>query len=80
MRFLDQDNDKAIKEILVCLTLKEAMELKNSLEDLISCSKNNHAHIPDENLEMEMTLCIYSKEEIDSSFDDRTKKLILENS
>lgn len=74
MRILDRDGDHKLDRILLCLTLNEAKELRESLKALIDKPTGNHAHIPDEGFEKEVTVCIYGGS-LDG-FDKRTRDLI----
>lgn len=77
MRILDEDSDKAIKNILILLTPEEASELRDDLERMLQKNASDeHTHINDMEFEHEMTVAIYSSGEIDS-FNERSKKLIL---
>lgn len=79
MRILNQDNDKSIDNILLCLTESEAKELSDSLLKTIAKPKRNHAHIPSNDYEKEVTICIYDENDIDASWSDRVKVLITQN-
>ena len=79
MRILNQENDKSIDNILLCLTESEVQELIDSLQDIVKQPKGNHAHIPSSDYEKEITLCVYNEKDIDSSFSERVKNLIEQN-
>lgn len=79
MRILDNDTDKKIDNITLCLTRAEASELKDTLEDLLKSSKGNHGHVTDYESNKEITLCIYDQKNLDESFPERIKKLITED-
>lgn len=73
------DSDKKINNVVLYLTPDEAQEMKDSLELLIhDNNKHHHEHIPDRenNFKSEIAICIYKKDNL-SSFDERSKKLIL---
>lgn len=79
MRIYNEDTDKKVNKVILYLTPDEAQELKDSLELIINNSeKHHHEHIPDreDDFKREITVCIYRKENL-SSFDERSKKLIL---
>ena len=79
MRIYDSDSDKKINNVILYLTPDEAREMKNFLDLLLSNNeKHHHEHIPDRenDFKREITVCIYEKENL-SSFDERSKKLIL---
>jgi len=79
MRIYNEDTDKKVNKIILYLTPDEAEELKDSLELIIhNNEKHHHEHIPDreDDFKREITVCIYKKDNL-SSFDERSKKLIL---
>ena len=71
--------DKKVNKIILYLTPDEAQEIKDSLEIIINNNeKHHHEHIPDRDSDFkrEITICIYKEDNL-SSFDERSKKLIL---
>lgn len=79
MRILNNDSDKKLDNITLCLTKAEAEELKDTLEGILAKPKSNHGHIPDYEASKELTVCVYDTSDLDSSFHDRIKKLIKED-
>jgi len=77
MRILNEDDDKALKKIILYLTKEEAQELKTSLVDILE-KKHHHSHVSSENSKKEVSLCVYDVNNL-AFFDDRSKKLILED-
>lgn len=78
MRILDADNNKAINNLNLYLTMEEAKEMLGDLENLINnYGKNEHTHINDAEYEREIRLVLYNMNNL-NSFDERSKKLILE--
>ena len=80
MRIFNLDTDKKVNKIILYLTPDEAQEMKDSLELIINNEKHHHEHIPDRESDFrrEITVCIYKKGNL-SSFDERSRKLILNN-
>lgn len=79
MRILNQDNDNAIKKILILLTTEEATELRDDLGKMLQKNQSNeHAHINDKEYIHEITFAIYKDGEIDS-YNERTKTLIVKD-
>lgn len=79
MRILNQDTDKSTQNILLCLTKSEALELRDELERLLSSNqRDNHGHINDTEYQREITVTIYDDSNL-IGFDDRTKRLIVED-
>lgn len=79
MRIYNIDSDKKINKVILYLTDEEAQEMKDSLELLINNNaKHHHEHIPDrsDDFKREITVCIYKEDNL-SSFDERSRKLIL---
>ena len=79
MRIYNIDTDQKINNVILYLTCEEAQEMKDSLELIINNNeKHHHEHIPDREsgYKREITVCIYKKDNL-SSFDERSKKLIL---
>lgn len=78
MRFLNQENGQSINDMLLLMTYQEACEIRDDLERLISSEKlNDHRHIYDADFKHELTLSIYSENNLDS-YQDNIRKLILE--
>lgn len=62
MRIFDENSDKSLENVTLYLTLSEAKELRDSLIDLIDKPLNNHSHIPSDDFQKELTVCIYDSE------------------
>lgn len=78
MRFLNQENGQSMNDILVLMTYQEACEIRDDLERLILSNKlNDHSHISDAEYKHELTLSIYSENNLDG-YQENIKKLILE--
>ncbi len=75
MRILDEENDKPTKRALVLLTPEEAREFRDALEHVLKRPDNNHAHISDSTYEREITLAIYTPDNL-KHFNERVKMLI----
>lgn len=75
MRILDEISDKSLDKVAIYLTHDEALELRDSLIDLLEKSLNNHAHIPSENLQKEITVCVYDFDNL-NGFNERSVSLI----
>jgi hypothetical protein len=77
MRIYDADTDKKVNRITLYLSTDEANEMKDALEALLSDRKNHHhEHIPDSDFKREITVCIYREDNL-STFDERSRKIIL---
>jgi len=77
MRILDEDNDKALKNLMILLTIEEAAELRDDLERMLQKNDSNeHTHINDMEFNHEITVVVYNNRKIDC-FNERTKRLIL---
>ena len=76
MRIFDQENDKALKSVILYLKLEEAKELLNDLKDAVEKNDVNfHAHVNDDEYAHEITLLIYDEKNIEP-LNERSKKLI----
>jgi hypothetical protein len=78
MRILNEENNAATTNIVLMLTLEEAKELRDGLDQLIESdlTKNMHIHVSDNEYDHEITAAIYSCEN-QSSFIERIKSLII---
>ncbi len=76
MRILDEIADKSLESVIVYLTLSEATELRDSIDELLKKPINNHNHVSSENFQKEITICIYDANNL-NGFDERSKNLIL---
>ena len=77
MFILDEETDTSKKSIILYLTKREALELKNSIEDLLKES-HQHSHISSEDYQKEVSICLYNPSDL-TEFNDRSKRLILED-
>jgi len=79
MRIFDVDNNKAIKNMILYLTIEEAEEILGDLENLIKRNRSNeHTHINDAEYKREIRLVIYDRNNL-NGFDERSKRLINDN-
>lgn len=78
MHILEEDSDKSIDNVTLYLTYSEALEFRDSLNDLLKNPANNHAHISNESFLKEITICIYDKNNL-KGFNERSLRLILED-
>ena len=76
MRLLDVDNDLALKNVILYLSINEAKEILDALLQLVNeHGKKEHFHINDSEYEHEVTLALYDTNNLDG-FDERSKALI----
>ena len=77
MRIYNLDSDVRVNKVILYLTPDEAQEMKYALEQMINDNKKyHHKHIIDSDYKREVTVCIYREDNL-SSFDERSRKLIL---
>lgn len=76
MRILNEDNDKSIDHVLLCLTREEVLELMSSLKEVLEKPESYHSHIPSNDNKKELTICMYDEGSLNSGFSDRVKELI----
>jgi len=79
VRILDQDADRSINAVTIYLTKSEASELKDSIEQVLADSLGRHEHVSSSDYTKEVSICIYDSDHLDVHFDQRSKKLILED-
>jgi hypothetical protein len=79
MRILDENRDNSVDRATLLLTESEAQELRDSLESLFAGGKGQHAHVPSEDYQKEITIAIYEPGHADG-FNQRCQKLIQDNS
>lgn len=79
MRIYDQSGDKALHEVILFLTMPEAKELLDALEQMVEDpSKHHHEHIDDREYAHEITVAIYDEGNL-RGFDARSIRLIRED-
>lgn len=81
MRMLDNTSDRALEDILVLLTRKEALILKSIIEQMLAEKEQGHYHFLDmENFTREITLGLYDEIDIDNNtYIPRVIKLLKED-
>ena len=75
MKIYDRDNKKVLDRITLFLTPEEARMLADYLTDLYEHPEHHHAHVTDEEYQNEITVAVYTKENIDS-FDKESRNII----
>jgi hypothetical protein len=78
MRVLDEIRDNSVDRAMLLLTRNEAQELLDSLQFLLGDAKGQHAHVPSEDYEKEITIAIYEPGNT-QGFNERCRKLIQRN-
>ena len=79
MRILDEDNDKALNNVSIFLTITEAKELRDTLEQLIPHPIKEHMHVNDADYKKEITILIYEPAGDLSMLHERARRIILED-
>ena len=60
MRILDNNSDKALNDILILLTRNEAIDMRDTLDQMLAEKKFDHEHILDyEDINRQMTIALY---------------------
>lgn len=77
MRILNGATDQPLSDIVIYLTPAEATQMLGYLEQLLAEPDQHHAHLDDENFTHEVTLAVYTDQNL-SEFDVRSRKLIEE--
>lgn len=79
MRILNEDTETPVSEVILYLLRDEAMELRDSLEQLLENSKS-HYHVSAEDFQKQITVCLYDPDHLDEfGFNERSLKLIRED-
>lgn len=63
MLIYDTENKRSLSSILIMLTPNEAHELSGSLKS-INPKEGNHIHVDDEDFKIEITLAVYTPENL----------------
>jgi hypothetical protein len=69
MRIIDKESKKTLNSVVILLTPEEAAELASKLKSL-DASKGNHLHVNDIAYKREVTIAIYTIENLDSFSED----------
>ncbi|MEK9166049.1 MAG: hypothetical protein AAB525_04315 [Patescibacteria group bacterium] len=75
MKIYDSEHKRILESITLYLTPNEATELANDAKDLSENPQKHHSHINDKNFKNEITISVYTKENI-NQFDEESKKVI----
>ena len=79
MRILNDDTNEAISSAVIILTIPEAAELRDKIEQLNKRKMAlDHSHINDQDYEKEITVSIYDVQSSEG-YVNRFQKLILED-
>ena len=78
MHILDKKKDEKIDHLIIYLTKEEAKETVDSILDLLKSQEKHHVHVSSQDYQKEITYIIYDTQDI-NNYDERTKKLILED-
>lgn len=79
MRIFNQDKDETIKNIIICLTIEEARDFRDSLNLIIKDkSKIRHEHIDDLDCSHEITITLYDENNL-NGINPRIIKVIKED-
>jgi len=76
MRIIDQETRKTLSTVLIMLTPDEAFELWSSVKNIDS-SKANHIHVDDADYKRELTVAIYTDNNL-QFFSEEVRKVIEE--
>lgn len=79
MRIYDQENDKTLQDLILCLTKNEAIELRDSINAMLK-NKNfdRHEHIDDEEFCHELSIMIYDMDNL-TNINERLIRVIKED-
>jgi len=75
MKIYDPVTKQVLNKVVLYLTPSEAEELGQSALDLAQSPPKHHHHIPDSEFQKEITVAVYTPENI-SQFDAHSRKVI----
>lgn len=75
MRIYDEDSKRSLTSVCLYLTPAEARRLARYAEELATDPSGHHSHINDSSSKREITIAVYTKENL-SQFDAESKKLL----
>jgi len=75
MRILDESTDKSLEKIILYLTRSEAVELRDSVTNVLDKLTNSHEHVPSNDFKKEITICLYDESDL-NEFNQRSINLI----
>jgi hypothetical protein len=75
MKIHDRTGKRVLKSVTLFLTPKEAAELSDSAADLAKNPQKHHHHISSEDYSSEVTIAVYTPENI-SKFDEESQKVL----
>ena len=78
MKIYDQDSKKVLNSITLYLKPNEATNLCDGIKDLIDNPQSHHVHLNDDNSQNEITIAVYTKDNIDE-FDEESKEILGED-
>jgi len=78
VRILDEMRDNSVGRALLLLTRSEAQELLDSLQAILTGATKQHAHVPCEDYQKEITVALYEPGQTEG-FNQRCQKLIRED-
>jgi len=80
MRILNTKGDASLQDVILYLTITEALDLKVALDSLTdgSSTRGKHYHVDDDDYAHRITVCVYSADALDE-FSQRSQIIIRED-
>jgi hypothetical protein len=75
MRIYDVKHKRVLREVTLYLTPDEAGRLAAAAADLAKSSRNHHQHVNDDDLASEVTIAVYTAENLDQ-FDSESRRIL----
>jgi hypothetical protein len=75
MRIYDVKHKRVLREVTLYLTPDEAGRLAAAAADLAQSSRNHHQHVNDDDLASEVTIAVYTAENLDQ-FDSESRRIL----
>jgi hypothetical protein len=81
VKLYDGQNDRVLDDVTVYLERHEAEQLRSYLQQLLDDPSIHHLHLSSTDYQRELTVTIYYRENADqmATFDERSRRLILED-
>jgi hypothetical protein len=75
MKIIDENENKVLSDVMICLKIDQLKELRDTLDDIINNS-SHHGHLSDFEKSYELTICCYGKEGLDKNLNEEVRKLL----
>lgn len=77
MRMLDNETGNTLENVTLYLNPDDLRQMQHALNQLSDDPSEHHVHLNDESYQRELTVAVYTKDNL-MSFDERSRKLLSE--